>query len=55
MCFVHAFAYARLVESRLTKAAKYIQLFRERLSYKRRKVYVTMSKVIMANAGFTLA
>ena len=29
-----------------------IQLFRERLSYKRRKAYATMSKVIMGNDGF---
>ena len=29
-----------------------IQLFRERLSYKRGKVYATMSKVIMGNGGF---
>ena len=30
----------------------YIQLFRERLSYKRGKAYATMSKVIMGNGGF---
>ena len=30
----------------------YIQLFRERLSYKRGKAHVTMSKVIMGNGGF---
>ena len=30
----------------------FIQLFRERLSYKRRKAYATMSKVIMGNDGF---
>ena len=29
-----------------------IQLFRERLSYKRREPYATMSKVIMGNGGF---
>ena len=29
-----------------------IQLFRERLSYKRRKAYATMSKVILGNGGF---
>ena len=29
-----------------------IQMFRERLSYKRRKAYATMSKVIMGNGGF---
>ena len=29
-----------------------IQLFRERLSYKRGKAYATMSKVIMGNGGF---
>ena len=31
-----------------------IQLFRERLSYKRREPYATMSKVIMGNGGFTV-
>ena len=31
---------------------KRIQLFRERLSYKRGKVYATMSQVIMGNGGF---
>ena len=31
---------------------KNIQLFRERLSFKRGKAYVTMSKVIMGNGGF---
>ena len=31
-----------------------IQLFRERLSYKRRKAYATMSKVVMGNGGFTV-
>ena len=30
----------------------HIQLFRERLSYKRGRVYATMSKVIMGNGGF---
>ena len=30
----------------------WIQLFRERLSYKRGKAYATMSKVIMGNGGF---
>ena len=30
----------------------YLQLFRERLSYKRGKAYATMSKVIMGNGGF---
>ena len=30
----------------------YIQLFRERLSYKRGKAYATMSKVIVDNGGF---
>ena len=30
----------------------YIQLFRERLSYKRGKAYATMWKVIMGNGGF---
>ena len=30
----------------------YIQLFRERLSYKRGKAYATMPKVIMRNGGF---
>ena len=30
----------------------HIQLFRERLSYKRRKAYATMSKVILGNGGF---
>ena len=29
-----------------------IQLFRERLSYKLGKAYVTLSKVIMGNGGF---
>ena len=29
-----------------------IQLFRERLSYKRGKAYATMSKVVMGNGGF---
>ena len=29
-----------------------IQLFRERLSYKRGKAYTTMSKVVMGNGGF---
>ena len=29
-----------------------IQLFRERLSYKRGKAYATMSKVIMGNGDF---
>ena len=29
-----------------------IQLFRERLSYKRGKVYATMSKVIIDDGGF---
>ena len=29
-----------------------IQLFCERLSYKRGKAYLTMSKVIMGNGGF---
>ena len=33
-------------------ASDSIQLFRERLSYKRRKVYATMSKLIMGNGGF---
>ena len=32
--------------------AIYIQLFRERLSYKRGKAYATMSKVTMGNGGF---
>ena len=32
----------------------YIQLFRERLSYKSVKVNVTMSTVIMGNDGFAL-
>ena len=32
-----------------------IQLFRERLSYKRGERYATMSKVIMGNGGFTVA
>ena len=31
---------------------RHIQLFRERLSYKRGKTYATMSKVIMGNGGF---
>ena len=31
---------------------KNIQLFRERLSFKRGKAYVTMSKVIMGSGGF---
>ena len=30
----------------------HIQLFRERLSYKRGKARATMSKVIMGNGGF---
>ena len=30
----------------------YLQLFRERLSYKRWKAYATMSKGIMGNGGF---
>ena len=29
-----------------------IQMFRERLSYKRRQAYATMSKVSMGNSGF---
>lgn len=32
----------------------FIQLFRERLSYKGRKAYVTMSKVILGNGGLWL-
>ena len=31
-----------------------IQLFRDRLSYKRGNAYVTISKVIMGNDGFTV-
>ena len=30
----------------------YLQLFRERLSYKRGKAYVTVSKVSMGNGGY---
>ena len=32
--------------------AYYIQLFRERFSYKRGKAYAIMSKVVMGNGGF---
>ena len=32
-----------------------IQLFRERLSFKRGNAYATISKVIMCNGGFTVA
>ena len=35
-----------------TKKIFSIQLFRERLFYKRGKAYATMSKVIMGNGGF---
>ena len=35
-----------------TIACSHIQLFRERLSYKRRKAYATMPKDIMGNGGF---
>ena len=31
-----------------------LQLFQERLSYKRREPYATMWKVIMGNGGFTV-
>ena len=37
--------------SRLTTRI-HIQLFRERLSYKRGKAYATMPKVITGNGGF---
>ena len=36
-------------------ALKCIQLFRERLSYKRGNAYTTMSKVIIGNGDFTVA
>ena len=35
-----------------TFSALQIQLFRERLSYKRGKAYATTSKVILGNGGF---
>ena len=38
-----------------TRLSKTIQLFRERLSYKRGNAYATMSKLIMGNGGFTVA
>ena len=37
---------------KLLNRRKRIQLFRERLSYKRGKAYETMSQVIMGNGGF---
>ena len=42
------------IENKNTKK-KRIQLFRERLSYKRGKANATMSKIIMGNGGFTVA
>ena len=42
------------IENKNTKKIR-IQLFRERLSYKRGKAYAIMSKVIMGNGGFMVA
>ena len=41
------------IRLRVRKETCYIQLFRERLSYKRGKTAATMSKVITGNGDFT--
>ena len=46
------YLFKRVELKELKLSYRCIQLFRERLSYKRGKAYATMSKVIMGNGGF---
>ena len=46
---------SRFLGYRIRDSHMHVQLFRERLSYKRGNAYATMSKVIMGNGGFAVA
>ena len=51
---VSVYAHTRMVICTYANIHTRIQLFRERLSYKR-EPYATMPKAIMGNGGFTVA